>query len=146
MPHIPAMWYFDTFTYPQWFSIIKLLVIPHFLSQYLWSIALQTAVGCCNSWTNLRCSGCSPLGEKMLWNRYIEIHLNCSIVLKCVQNYYKVLKVHLVLVFKNAEKMETLSAILALCVGKPRIIGGSPHKVWSCGVLIFFLLAHTLYC
>ena len=31
----------------------------------------QPAVGCHNSWANLRCSGCYPLGEKLLWNRSI---------------------------------------------------------------------------
>ena len=27
------------------------------------------AVSCNKSWVNLRCLGCSPLGEKLLWNR-----------------------------------------------------------------------------
>ena len=34
-------------------------------------IVIQPAVGCYNSWANLRCSGCYPLGEKLLWNRSI---------------------------------------------------------------------------
>ena len=34
----------------------------------MWNIAIQPAVGCYNSWANLRCSGCYPLEEK-LWNR-----------------------------------------------------------------------------
>ena len=65
MPHIPALWYFDTsVTYPQWFRRVKYVVIPpRFLSQqYLWNIAIHPAVGCFNSWANSRCSGCSPLG------------------------------------------------------------------------------------
>ena len=33
--------------------------------------AIQPAIGCYNSWANLRCSGCYPLGEKLLWNRSI---------------------------------------------------------------------------
>ena len=37
----------------------------------MWNIAIQSAVGCYNSWVNLRCSGCYPLGEKLLWNRSI---------------------------------------------------------------------------
>ena len=71
---MPALWYFDTLvTYRQWFCGVKLVAIPpHFVrQQYLWNIAIQTAVGCYNSWANVRCSGCSPLGEKLLWNRTI---------------------------------------------------------------------------
>ena len=66
MPHIPALWYFDTcVTYPQWFRRVKFVVItPRFvLHQYLWNIAIQPAVKGYNSWANLGCSGCSPLGE-----------------------------------------------------------------------------------
>ena len=37
--------------------------IPSFIQQqYLWNIAIQPAVGCYNSWANLRSSGCYPLG------------------------------------------------------------------------------------
>ena len=32
-----------------------------------------TTDGCYNSWANLRCSGCSPLGEKLLWKRTISL-------------------------------------------------------------------------
>ena len=32
---------------------------------------MQPAVGCYSSWANLQCSGCLPLGEKLLWNRSI---------------------------------------------------------------------------
>ena len=53
---------------PPWLRRVKLVVIPQ---QYLWNIAIQLAVGCYNSWANLRCSGCYPLGEKLLWNRSI---------------------------------------------------------------------------
>ena len=66
MLHIPASWYFDTsVTYPQWFRRVKFVVIsPRFVQPlYLWNIAIQLAVDCYNSWANLRCSGCSPLGE-----------------------------------------------------------------------------------
>ena len=75
MLHIPTLWYFDTsVTYSQWFRRAKLVVIPprFVLQQYLWNIAIHPAVGCHNSWANLRCSGCVPLGEKLLWNRSIE--------------------------------------------------------------------------
>ena len=41
---------------------------PMFCMQYLWNIAIQPSVGCYNSWANLRCSGCYPLGGKVLWN------------------------------------------------------------------------------
>ena len=74
MLHIPALWYFGTsVTYPPWLRRVKLVVIPpRFLKQqYLWNIAIQLAVGCYNSWANLWCSGCYPLGEKLLWNRSI---------------------------------------------------------------------------
>ena len=39
----------------------------------MWNIAIQPAVGCYNSWANLRCLGCYPLGEKLLWNRSIHL-------------------------------------------------------------------------
>ena len=39
---------------------------------YLWNIVIQPAVGCYNSWANLRSSGCYPLREILLWNRSIE--------------------------------------------------------------------------
>ena len=74
MLHIPALWYFGTsVTYPPWFRRVNLVVIPprFILQQYLWNIAIQPAVGCYNSWANLRSSGCYPLGEKWLWNRSI---------------------------------------------------------------------------
>ena len=74
MLHIPALWYFGTsVTYPPWFRRVKLVVIPpRFIKQqYLWNISIQPAVGCYNSWANLRCSGCNPLGGKLLWNRSI---------------------------------------------------------------------------
>ena len=60
--------------YPKWFRRVKFVVIPPciVLQQYLWNIAIQPAVGCYNSWANLWCSGCSPLGEKLLWNRTID--------------------------------------------------------------------------
>ena len=42
---------------------------PCFVWQhYLWNIALQPSVGCYNVWADLHCSGCSPPGEKSLWN------------------------------------------------------------------------------
>ena len=74
-PYIPALWYFGTsVTYPPWFCIVKLVVIPpRFVQQqYLWNIAIQPAVGCYNPWANLRGSGCYPLCEKLLRNRSID--------------------------------------------------------------------------
>ena len=55
---------------PQGFWRVKFVLIPpRFVQQqYLWNIAIQPAVGCYNSWDNLRCSGCSPLGEISFWN------------------------------------------------------------------------------
>ena len=42
--------------FPPWFHRVKLVVIPpRFVQQqYLWNIAIQSAVGCYNSWANLR--------------------------------------------------------------------------------------------
>ena len=44
------------------FRRVKFVVIPprFVLQQYLWNIAIQPALGCYNSWANLRCSSCSP--------------------------------------------------------------------------------------
>ena len=58
---------------PPLFRRVKLVVMPpRFIEQqYLWNIAIQPAVGCYKPWANLRCSGCYPLGEKLLWNRSI---------------------------------------------------------------------------
>ena len=51
----------------------------------MWNIAIQPAVGCYNSWANLRCSGCVPLGVKLLWNRSITsvlyIYIACGMKL-----------------------------------------------------------------
>ena len=68
MSHLPVPWYFDTsVTYPQWFLRFKIVLIPpHFVQQqYLRNIAIQPAMGCYNSWANLRCSSCSPPGENL---------------------------------------------------------------------------------
>ena len=46
----------------------------------MWNIAIQPAVGCYNSWANLRCSGCYPQGEKLLWNRSIQIWVSIGSV------------------------------------------------------------------
>ena len=56
---------------PPWFRRVKLVVIPRrfIQQQFLRNIAIQPAVRCYNSWANLRCSGCYPLGGKLLWNR-----------------------------------------------------------------------------
>ena len=56
-----------------WFRRVKLVVIPLRLiqKQFLWNIAIQPVVGCYNSRANLRCSGCYPLGENLLWSRSI---------------------------------------------------------------------------
>ena len=51
---------------------------------------MQPAVGCYNSWANLRCSGCYPLGEKLLWNRSIVLQ-RCSISSKLNLTYMDIL-------------------------------------------------------
>ena len=64
MLHILTVWYFDTsVTKPIWFRRVKfVLIAPRFAQQqYLWNI--QPAVCCYISWTDIRCSGCSLLGE-----------------------------------------------------------------------------------
>ena len=38
-----------------------------------------TAVGCCDLWANMRCLGCSLLGEKELWNRTINQPLEIAL-------------------------------------------------------------------
>ena len=75
--HLLALWYFDSsVTYPQWVRRVKFVVVPprFALQQYLWNIAMQPTVGCYNSWANSRCSGCSLLGEQLLWNRSIAVY------------------------------------------------------------------------
>ena len=68
MLHTPVLWYFD------------ILIPPCFVwKQYLWNVALQPPVGCCNVW-----AGCSPLGEKHcetgLWHRLdIDLLQKCRI-------------------------------------------------------------------
>ena len=68
MLHIPALWYFDILViYPHWFPRVKFVMMPYtptpcFVQQYLWSIAIQAAVGCYNLWAEMRCLGGSPLG------------------------------------------------------------------------------------
>ena len=73
---------------------------PRFVKQqYLWNIAIQPAVGCYNSWANSWCSGWSPRGEKLLWNRFIEsyadnkVHMHqltsaIQVVLNVICNYH----------------------------------------------------------
>ena len=76
--HYHALWYFDTsVTYPQWFRKVKFVVkLLRFVKQQcLWNIAIKMTDGCYNSWANLGCSDCSPLGEKILWNRSITVKM-----------------------------------------------------------------------
>ena len=73
-PHTRIVVFWHISNIPPWFRRVKLVVIPPRFTkqQYLWDIVIQPAVGCYNSWANLRCSGCYPLGEKLLWNMSIE--------------------------------------------------------------------------
>ena len=76
MLYIPAMWYFDiSVICPHIFRRVKFVIIPPCFvkQQYLWNMALQPSVGCYNLCANLCCLGCSPLGEKSLWNGTITI-------------------------------------------------------------------------
>ena len=74
-PYNPIVVFWHISNIPQWFRRAKLFVIPPRFAkqQYLWNIAIQPAVGCYNSWANLRCLGCVLLGEKLLWNRSIRM-------------------------------------------------------------------------
>ena len=62
MLHIPTLRYLDiSVTYPPGFHGVTFVIIsPCLIEQYLWNIDIEPAIGC---------SGCSPLGEKVLWNR-----------------------------------------------------------------------------
>ena len=81
---------------PPLFRRVKLVVIPpRFIEQqYLWNIAIQPAVGCYKPWANLRCSGCYPLGEKLLWNRSIEFivqyHINRRYIIGYIMHQTKI--------------------------------------------------------
>ena len=71
MLHLPALWYFHmSVICPHRFHRVRFISIPPcFVKQrYLWNIAMQPSVSCYNVRANLCCSGCSPLGEKSLWN------------------------------------------------------------------------------
>ena len=59
---------------PNDFVESKIVVIPprFVYQQYFRNIAIKPAVGCYNSWANLGCSSCSPLGEIFLWNGTIR--------------------------------------------------------------------------
>ena len=69
MLHLPASWYFDT-------SLTSLIsksqvccnTATFCIAAIFVKIAIQPAVGCYNSWADLRCSSCSPLAGKSLWN------------------------------------------------------------------------------
>ena len=67
---------------PIHFVKFKFAIIPPCFEyqQYLWNIALQPAVGCYNLCVDLRCLGCSPLGEKSLWNRTIDPWSNLILI------------------------------------------------------------------
>ena len=70
----PSLWYLDislSVIYPQGFCRVKFVIIPpdFVQQQYLWNIAIPPAVSCYNIWANINCLGCSPPGEKSLWNR-----------------------------------------------------------------------------
>ena len=67
-PHYGILTYISNI--PHKFRRFKFAIIPPCFAyqQYLWNIALQPSAGCYNVWADLRCSGCSPLGEKSLWN------------------------------------------------------------------------------
>ena len=87
MLHLPTLWYFGTsVTYPHFYRRVKFVVIPprFVYQQYLWNIAIQPAVGWYHSWANWRCSSCSPLGERTLWNGTMPIPVKRTIHVEIV--------------------------------------------------------------
>ena len=70
MPYVPELWYFDiSAIYPKNFVESNLLWYPHVL--YISNIC-ELFPYTRNLWANIRCPGCSPLGEKSLWNRSVR--------------------------------------------------------------------------
>ena len=75
MLHIPALWYFDiSVTYPQGLIESNLLQYPYVLySSNICDILLYNRQLVVLTYkANMRCSGCSPLGLKILWNRTLQ--------------------------------------------------------------------------
>ena len=85
MLHLSVLCHFDiSAIYPQGFHSQICYDTPCFiLQQYLLNIVIQSAVSCADLWANIRCSGCSPLGEKWLWNRTIQFLLVLRQLHKC---------------------------------------------------------------
>ena len=128
MLHIPALWYFDTsITCPQWFRRVKFVLIPpRFVQQqYLWNIAIQPAVGCYISWANIRCSGCSPLGEISLWNGTISGMLQYRGLLISLLWTFLILQEYL-LDPSNHVHIWQVSVAVNLCLGAWEVF----HNTW----------------
>ena len=60
--------------HPQLFRRVKFVIMsPRFVKQqYLRNIAIQPAVSCYNLWANIRCSGCSPVGENRCETKLLD--------------------------------------------------------------------------
>ena len=50
----------------------------------------QPAVGCYNSWANLWCFGCLPLGERLVWNRSI-LGIQLIVIGNLIYQYWEML-------------------------------------------------------
>ena len=118
MPHLHALWYFDTsVTYPHPTpdfveSNVKFVVIPQRFvqQQYLWIFAIPPTVGCYNSWPYSRCSGCSPQGGNCCeTSQCIKMYNICSAAVHDLSWWH--------------HQMETFSVLLAICAGNSPVTG-----------------------
>ena len=75
MLHIPALWYFDTsITYPPMISESQTCCNTATFCMAAIFVKYCNTTGSYNPWANLRCSGCSPLGEKCRERGLLFIH------------------------------------------------------------------------
>ena len=76
---------------------------------------VQPSFGCYNVWANLCCSGCSPLGEKLLWN-------GTMVKSTLVSN---------VAVLSKVEILGRQTDHLWWVAGRPVLSLGGPYMMWS---------------
>ena len=99
-------------------------------------------MGCYNSWANLRCSSCSPLGEKIFvkWDYYAQgsgFSFKCAADLRLRNGQVLPISFRVVtlslgviigLVSWRRHQMETYSALLAICAGNSLTTGEFPAQ------------------
>ena len=114
---------------PPWFRRVKLVVIPPRF--------IQPAVGCYNSWANLRCSGFYPLGEKSLRNRSISSGITIIMLTETISSPAapdvafeasdeKWKEIKLLVLFSMMTSSN--DALLALCMGNSPVTGEFPSQ------------------